>query len=408
MIDQNAVCSYNGKLYWKDGDIYKEDPGGKIAKFFIVTQLQEPKYPNLKNVFDLLLVDPLLEVTDIQGYQIEGINYFPDGGGLMCAADLTPEKIKFIYDPYFPQGKYTLIGAYPGTGKTMLMSYFAAKVTRGQPFFGCTTEQAHTVLYFSQEDGARETLLPRFQSAGGDGSRMYFFDQRITFGDTGLIESYINSTGADIVIFDPMQQFVNTVNMNDAGQTRRMFDDLLGLMRRSGVTIIVIGHFNKNSKGDAITRFIGSTDIVGAARSFIALGNIPGSDGRKFFSHEKSNLARQGLTQLFRIDPDHGLIVPDGTTTKRHDELVQRRGGGNDEKLDEAQKLILENVDENGKIEAAAAYQLGEDAGISNSTMKSARSKLGMYTKKEGFKGKTIWSMPETMTGDDLKDLVSD
>ena len=92
----------------------------------------------------------------------------------------------------------------------------------------------------------------------------------------------------------------------------------------------------------------------------------------------------------------------------RHDELVQRRGGGNDDKLDEAQKLILENVDEHGKIEAAAAYQLGEDAGISNSTMKSARSKLGMYTKKEGFKGKTIWSMPETMTGDDLKDLVSD
>ena len=133
---------------------------------------------------------------------------------------------------------------------------------------------------------------------------------------------------------------------------------------------------------------------------------MPGDVNKKFFSHEKSNLARQGLTQLFHIDPEHGLIVSDGTSTKRYDDYYRKNPKHHDDKLEAAKQLILENVDDDGCIYARDAYQLAKEAEISESTMKAAKSDLGMIVpSKKDFQGKTIWQLETPLTSEDMKDI---
>ena len=410
ILNEKRFLSYDRKPYRLDGKVYVMDPCGKHVKQEILSRLSEAEKNSRKQdqCYKLLLNDPRYEITEDQlsSYQIKGINFFEKEEGLVCARDVTIEKPEFLYHPYFPKGKLILVGAYPGAGKTMLMCYFAAKVTRGQSFFGCWTSVPHRVLYFSNEDGVTDTLKPRFDQAHGDVERLSFFHDHISFDEVSRIRNMIDQTDADIVIFDPLQSYASTAELNSAVMVRQMLDKLERISIDKNVTIIIVCHFNKNSKGDAITRIIGSTDIVGKCRSFIAVGNVPGSEDRKFFSHEKSNLARQGLTQIFKIDPDNGLIIPDGTSTKRYDDFYRKKPALHDDKLETAKKLILDNLNDEGCILAKDAYQLGENEDISKSTMKTARTDLGMYVpSKKGFQGKTVWKMPESVTSEDMDDI---
>ena len=400
---------YQGKSYFYEGGVYRPDPKGKKIKQLILYMLGDgaKNSRDQKRVYDLLINDPRLEIKedDLPLFKIEGVTYFEDDSDLIWAEDVKIEPIEFIYNPYFPKGKLSLIAAYPGSGKTMLMSYFAARVTNGQPFFGCSADGEHKVLYFSSEDGVEDTLQYRFVQAGGDEKKLRYYRGIITFSETYRIRHLIDTTGADMLIFDPLQSYASTADLNNATLTRQMLDMLDKVSRDKKITIIIVCHFNKNSKGPAITRIIGSTDIVGKARSFVALGNVPGDGDRKFFSHEKSNLARAGLTQLFKIDPDHGLIVPDGTTTKHYDDFYLNKPVLHDDKLEAAKKLILENLDSGQCIKAGDAYQIAKDNGIGLSTIKTARRDLGMSTRKESFDGGFVWQMPEPLSGDDLADL---
>lgn len=97
--------------------------------------------------------------------------------------------------------------------------------------------------------------------------------------------------------------------LKELSEARERLNCIVSLAQKYNVAVVIICHFNKNGKGDAITRVMGSTDIMGICRSYIALGNVPGEEDIKYMSHEKSSLERKGKTILFEIDPDRGGIV---------------------------------------------------------------------------------------------------
>lgn len=103
------------------------------------------------------------------------------------------------------------------------------------------------------------------------------------------------------MIFDPFQSYIGKeVDMNAANKTRERLNCIVSLAQKYNVAVVIICHFNKNGKGDAITRVMGSTDIMGICQSYIALGNVPGEEDIKYMSHEKSSLERKGKTILLK------------------------------------------------------------------------------------------------------------
>ena len=95
-------------------------------------------------------------------------------------AEVEPEEVRWLWKPYMPLGKLTILEGDPGAGKSWLALTLAASVSRGWPFPGPNgippqeqVREPQNVLYLSAEDGLADTIRTRLDSAGADVSRVF-------------------------------------------------------------------------------------------------------------------------------------------------------------------------------------------------------------------------------------------
>lgn len=103
-------------------------------------------------------------------------NNIPAKLEIIKASEVTPKEVRWLWYPYIPFGKVTLLQGDPGDGKSKLMLSLAALLSKGAPLpFADEDESGEpmTVICQTTEDDADDTVVPRFNSAGGDGDRLH-------------------------------------------------------------------------------------------------------------------------------------------------------------------------------------------------------------------------------------------
>ena len=320
---------------------------------------------------------------------------------LVSMADIREEETIWLYQPYVPRGKITICAAYPGAGKTYLLCYMTACVSSGKSFFSqpLSIGKPGKVIYLTAEDGIGDTIKKRLRICGANMTNIatVLDKTRLAF-DSPEIENYMRDYKPDLMIFDPFQAYIGAeIDMNAPNRTREKLGYISELAEKYDVAVVLICHFNKNSKGDAITRVLGSTDIMGICRSYIAVGRVPGSDNTKFMSHEKSSLDRHGNTILFEIDPDRGGVVYMGENNLTMDDYtaIQNKKRTNSAPAVEAAKIFLtENMPE-GRRPAKELMDLASAMNISEGSLRRARGELGIVSRKEdSFPFRSVWILP--------------
>lgn len=150
-------------------------------------------------------------------------NNIPARLEIIKASEITPKEVRWLWYPYIPFGKVTL-----------LLS-LAALLSKGAPLpFDDENESGEpmTVIYQTTEDDADDTVVPRFNSAGGDGDRLIFIkedEKSLTFGDDRIREA-VEKYNAKLLILDPMSSYIgDTCSMNNANETRAEFNHLIAL-----------------------------------------------------------------------------------------------------------------------------------------------------------------------------------
>lgn len=315
--------------------------------------------------------------------------------------EVEEEELKWLYMPYIPRGKVTLCSAHPGSGKTWVMCYAVSCVSTGKQFFDiCPFEtKAENAIYITAEDGLGDTIKRRLRACGADMTKVYSIRDpkaEMTF-DNPRLEEIINEVRPALLVMDPMQAYIGSnVEMNAANKTRPMLTHLVSLAEKYNVAIVLVCHFNKNGKGESITRVIGSMDIVGVGRSCISIGNVPNEERQKYMSHEKSSNAEHGKTKLFHIDPDNGGIVLDGDSnlTMADYSILQNDRHRNGSEIEAAKLFLLDQMPE-GKRLQSELVNLGKANRFSYDTLNRARNELKIISKQEGFGGPYYWIKPE-------------
>lgn len=107
---------------------------------------------------------------------------------IVRASDIEPKEVKWLWYPYIPFGKVTLLQGDPGDGKSKLMLSIAALLSKGEPLPFSDEEEREPIIiiYQTTEDDADDTVVPRFNSAGGNGDNLIFIKEDIkslSFGD---------------------------------------------------------------------------------------------------------------------------------------------------------------------------------------------------------------------------------
>ena len=78
------------------------------------------------------------------------------------ASEIEPKEVKWLWYPYIPYGKVTLLQGDPGDGKSKLMLSIAALLSKGEPLPFTETEENEpmTIIYQTTEDDADDTVYP--------------------------------------------------------------------------------------------------------------------------------------------------------------------------------------------------------------------------------------------------------
>ena len=295
-------------------------------------------------------------------------------------------KVSWLWYPFIPYGKITIVQGDPGEGKTTLMLQIAALLTVGKSVPDGKEEVAPAnVIFQGSEDGLSDTIKPRLEHAGADCSRVAFIDtrgsRRLSLSDDRF-EKAIRETGAKLLIIDPLQAFLSSdADIGKLGGIREAFARLTMVAEETGCAVVMIGHMNKGSGGKSIYRGLGSIDVAAAARSILLVGRDQDEPNTRIIVPVKSSLAPEGDAYSFELDPEEGFRWL-GACKFTSDELLGVTVNRNS-KVERAKEHIRMILKDNDMYGAEILDRL-QKLGISKRTVTTAKSELGVETYKNG------------------------
>ncbi len=214
---------------------------------------------------------------------------------LICLANVEPESVSWLWEPYIPVGGITLLAGDPGVGKTHLGLLIAASVTIGAslPTNGIEDDEPRcrepgNVIYMTGEDDLAATIRPRFDKAGGDPGRFFAIEgivdtvegketrRGFSLSEMPRWEQQIAAVRPKVLIVDPIQAFLGShVDMHRANEVRPVMDGIGKIAAKYGIAVIMLCHSPKGVSDKAVHKVLGSIDLPAVARSVILAGPNP-------------------------------------------------------------------------------------------------------------------------------------
>ena len=298
---------------------------------------------------------------------------------MLCYEDIEQTSVDWLWFPYIPFGKLTIIQGNPGEGKTYFAMMLTAACTNRKLFPNMEDIEPFNVIYQTAEDGMGDTIKPRLIEAGADLSRVMVIDdteEALTLSDD-RIEKAVRQNRVRLVIIDPVQAFIGAdVDMNRANEVRPVFRKLGMIAEKTGCAIVLIGHLNKSSGTQSTYRGLGSIDIMAAVRSLIFIGKVRKDPTTRVLIHEKSSLAPPGETMAFKLGDEEGFRWVGAYEISADELLDGKEGKATETKLERGAKLIRELLADKKEISIRELDEKAKEQGISGRTMRDVRSRM--------------------------------
>ena len=311
----------------------------------------------------------------------------------MSNVELTP--VEWLWKPYLPFGKLSVLQGNPGEGKTYFAMHLAAACTNGKLLPNMERLEPFNVIYQTAEDGLGDTVKPRLIEAGADLDRVLVIDDsdvQLTLSDE-RIEKAIIENNAKLVIIDPIQAYLGAdVDMNRANEVRPIFMRLGQVAQRTGCAILLIGHLNKAAGMQSLQRGLGSIDIAAAVRSVMFIGKLKHDPTMRILTHEKSSLAPPGVSLAFSLGDEGGFRWV-GEYDITADEMLSGIEPQRETKTQQAKDLICTLLAGGKQVLSEDIDKAALERGIPGRTVRDAKRELGDALKSKIVEGrkKVFW-----------------
>ena len=307
---------------------------------------------------------------------------------LIKMSDVEPTKVEWLWYPYIPYGKITIIQGDPGEGKTTLILNLAALLSKGEKLPESEEKSDPiNIIYQTAEDGLSDTVKPRLIAAKADDERITVIDEsklELSLTDERL-EQAIIETKAKLVILDPLQAYIGAnVDMHRANEIRPVMKHLAEVAQRQQCAVVLIGHLNKAMGMKSSYRGLGSIDIPASARSVLLVGRIKDNPTVRVMAQIKSSLAPEGEPIAFELNKETGFRFI-GKYDISIDDLLN--GVATTSKLEQAEKLLRDMLSDGSSIKQKQLQQQAKIRNISERTLNEAKKNVGA----KSFRSNNEW-----------------
>ncbi len=307
---------------------------------------------------------------------------------LINMADVEATEVKWLWYPYIPYGKVTIIQGDPGEGKTTLILNLAALLSKGEKL--PESEEKYepiNIIYQTAEDGLSDTVKPRLMAANAEHERITVIDEGISelsFTDERL-EQAIIETKAKMVILDPLQAYIGAnVDMHRANEIRPVMKHLAEVAQKYECAVVLVGHLNKAMGMKSSYRGLGSIDIPASARSVLLVGRIKDNPTIRVMAQIKSSLAPEGEPIAFELNKETGFHFI-GKYDISVDDLLN--GTSTVSKLEQAENLLKDELADGNTVQQKSIHQRAKLRNISERTLNQAKKNLGV----KSIRRENVW-----------------
>ena len=166
--------------------------------------------------------------------------------------NIKSKEIDWLWYPYLPYGKITIIQGDPGEGKTTMLLSLISYLSNGNPLPFSYTKMTAVSIYQNAEDDTADTIKPELESHNANCNNICYIekkDELLLINDESIEETIVKS-GAKLFVLDPIQAFIgDNVDMNRANVIRPRMNKLKEIAQSTGCAIVLVGHMKKNYSG---------------------------------------------------------------------------------------------------------------------------------------------------------------
>ena len=299
------------------------------------------------------------------------------------------EKVNFLWRPYIPLGKLTLIEGDPEAGKSWVTLAIATAVSLGRGLPEMELTEPRKVLLASAEDGLSDTIRPRLDALGANSAMVEATDELFTLDDAGIerLENTIKVIKPLLLIIDPIMAYLDgEMDVNKANMVRHVTARLAKMAETYNIAVIAVRHLTKSSSTKTIYRGQGSIDFTASARSVLLAGIDPDTQERGFV-HIKCNIAAHGESVGYKIEDNgsgYGQFSWTGISEITAARIFKVEIGDN--ALDKAKTFLRIQLADSEKL-STDVLQAANEQGVKERTLKTAKKQLGVKSRREGEKG---------------------
>src|SRR6266508_1333021 len=322
----------------------------------------------------------------------------------VCMADVQIKSIDWLWENRIPRGTLTIVEGIEGEGKSTMLCAIGDAVTRGQGLFDMPLTSPRNILWLSAEDDLGRVLKPRLLSVGADVTKVFAVSEPFTFDDKGveLVRQMAQRRSPVMIVIDPI--FAYTKGDPSKGADARVITNQLKMIAEEfNCAIILVRHVGK-SKGFGDPRAAGlySIEWRAAARSVLLCGSDPDNPQRRALTQSKNTFGPLSEAIGYTIEKDPSSPTGAKFSWVGVSDLTASRILSGMATDDEKAALhiacdLLEEALSGGERLSDDIKAEAKAVGVSERTLKRARSNLGIVWRREGFGTGAIyyWRLPD-------------
>ena len=360
---------------------------------------------------------------------------------VVTAADVTPRRVRYLWDRRIPIGAATLMPGEEGIGKTAVGVRLIADLTRGT-LAGEHYGTPRDCIVLATEDGLEDVFVPRLIEAGADLSRVHIVRARVGMDgkpsevivprDLALLSDLVSEHRAVLVWIDSLvttlPDDLKSIAYKDTAKVLRTLGNWAESRR---VALVAPWHLNKAAGSDTAVRIMDSRAFRTAVRAMLLVvpdPDAPEGTTQGIVALDKANAGTLHVPALrYRIrvasyvvdelDEDTGQVRQVPGSCAVADWVGEVEGDGRSiarealapriEKVGTASQWLRDYLTEEGETARPAVIEAAAAAGFSIDAVKRAARAVGVQSRDESGRDedtghpwrRALWSLPSGAGG---------